>query len=91
VNPAVILNDPAYPAVKHYVIGHTGLEYYADKDEDLATRIGRRLEASGKNLPAYQALLNSDSAEMDRLVGELTISSVKKSISSFCARPSFPP
>jgi chemotaxis protein methyltransferase CheR len=74
VNPGVILGDSGYPALKRYIIDHTGLEYYADKDEDLATRISRRLEVGDKtNLSTYHAILRRDSAEMDCLVGELTI------------------
>ncbi len=74
MNPRAILGDSGYPALKRYIIDHTGLEYYADKDEDLATRISRRLAArEKKNLAAYHGVLSLDSAEMDCLVGELTI------------------
>jgi chemotaxis protein methyltransferase CheR len=74
---SALLADPQYDTLKHFVIGHTGLSYYADKDEDFATRVSRRLAARAvAHCGSYLRLLSdplSGSAEMDRLVGELTI------------------
>ena len=74
---AALLADPHYGTLKHFVIGHTGLFYYADKDEDFSTRLSRRLSARAvAHCASYLRLLSdpvSGSAEMDRLVGELTI------------------
>jgi chemotaxis protein methyltransferase CheR len=74
---ANILADPEYPAVKKYIIEHTGLEYYLDKDEDLASRIGRRLSVTGiGRLHDYLRRLESSPggrAETEALAGELTI------------------
>jgi len=71
------LSDPQFPQLKAYVIEHTGLAYYEDKDEELATRIRRRLSAS--RLPdcgAYLRRLQDGDAgerELDALVKDLTI------------------
>ena len=74
MSPASILSDPSYPALKRYVLEHTGLAYYVDKDEDLASRLSRRLNArQSRSTAAYLTLLSRDPAEMDCLVGELTI------------------
>lgn len=74
-----ILSDPDYPRLKEHVLHHTGLAYYADKDEDLATRISRRFAVvKAPSCTAYLALLNRTRTatippEIDALVGELTI------------------
>lgn len=73
---AAILADPVYPVLKAQILEETGLHYYADKDEDLAARIGRRLAACGAmSCGAYRALLAAPGApsEFDNLIGELTI------------------
>lgn len=74
---ASLLLDPQYETLKNFVIGHTGLSYYADKDEDFATRLSRRFSArSVTHCGSYLPLLSdprSGSTEMDLLVGELTI------------------
>lgn len=67
-----IISDPGYPGLKQHVIENTGLSYYADKDQDLAGRIARRLEARGvQDCTSYRRIL--DEQEMDALIGELTI------------------
>jgi chemotaxis protein methyltransferase CheR len=72
-----ILSDPAYPRLKEFVLHHTGLDYYAAKDEDFATRIARRLPASkSSSCAAYLRLLErapTNQDEIHALVGELTI------------------
>ena len=72
-----LLLDPQYAALKEYVVKHTGLSYYVDKDEDFATRLSRRFAArSIHHCGAYLRLLldpRSGGDEMDRFVGELTI------------------
>jgi len=45
MNLSQTLADSTYPALKQYVLEHTGLDYYASRDEDFATRVGRRLAA----------------------------------------------
>jgi chemotaxis protein methyltransferase CheR len=68
------LADSAYPALKQYVLDHTGLDYYASRDEDFATRLGRRLAAlQSRSCADYLRHLRDDSGELDALVGELTI------------------
>jgi chemotaxis protein methyltransferase CheR len=63
--------------LKDFVLGSTGLAYFADKDADFAARLARRIKAL--DLPScsnYFALLRhpvEGPAEMERLVGELTI------------------
>jgi len=72
-----ILGDPHYAELKQYILDHTGLEYYADKDEDLATRVSRRTSIrNAADCRAYLSMLAeslSGQTEMDCLVGELTI------------------
>lgn len=77
MNVAALRADPQYGAIKDYILGHTGLWYYSDKDEDFATRLSRRLQVrAASTCAAYFRLLTdgrSGRDEMDRLVGELTI------------------
>lgn len=77
MNVAEILADPQYGALKDHVLRHTGLSYYADKDEDFAMRLSRRILARAiSDCAAYLRLLNDvrfGRQEMDQLVGELTI------------------
>jgi chemotaxis protein methyltransferase CheR len=75
VHPLVL--DPDYPSLKHHLIESTGLAYYADKDTDLAGRIGARLsQLSLDGCGAYLNLLrNRQAGESERhlLIGQLTI------------------
>ncbi len=71
-----ILADPYFPELKRYVLGHTGLSYYADKNEDLAARLARRLTAAfAPDCGDYLSMLIGalGEREMECLVGELTI------------------
>lgn len=76
-----LLRDPAYARLKQYLIETTGLAYYADKDEDLARRIGRRLSSFGPGFglngcASYLDRLRepgAGQAEMDSLIAEITI------------------
>jgi chemotaxis methyl-accepting protein methylase len=55
---ARILADPDYADLKRYILEHTGLDYYLDKDEDLASRLGRRLAAQHmEELRSYRRML----------------------------------
>jgi chemotaxis protein methyltransferase CheR len=76
-NVASILADPSYPQLKVYVLDHTGLHYYADKDADFAARVLRRMTARGAaGCASYLALVAKDTgaqAEIEALIGELTI------------------
>jgi chemotaxis protein methyltransferase CheR len=75
MNPSVILVHPRYPELKRFIIEHTGLAYYAERDEDLAGRIGRRMAAAGcDDCGRYLDRLRlEDKLELDALVGELTV------------------
>jgi chemotaxis protein methyltransferase CheR len=72
-----LLLDPHFPSLKRHLIETTGLAYYEDKDEDLATRIGARLAQLGvASCGAYADLLNDPCAgepERHLLIGQLTI------------------
>lgn len=72
-----VLSDPQYSRLKEFVLHHTGLAYYAGKDEDFATRIARRLSATQTaSCAAYLRMLERTGAGQDEfhaLVGELTI------------------
>ncbi len=74
---AGLLADPEYGELKHYIVEHTGLSYYSDKDEDFATRLARRMTARAVTKSnSYLQLLQDPregAREMDCLVGELTI------------------
>lgn len=72
-----VLEDPCYPALKSHLLAATGLAYYADKDRELASRIGLRLaETSMVNCRDYLQLLQSDEggeAELENILQYLTI------------------
>lgn len=70
-------SDPGYSALKDYVIRSTGLAYYANKDEDLASRLEKRLQQTDcPDCASYLETLTNGpqgDAELDRLVEELTV------------------
>jgi chemotaxis protein methyltransferase CheR len=72
-----LVADPAFPLLKQYLIESTGLAYYADKDADLAARIGARLsQLTLRSCAAYLELLKDRAAgesERHLLIGQLTI------------------
>lgn len=69
-----LLMGRAYFELKHHILGHTGLSYYADRDQDLSERIvGRLCALELDDAAAYLELLRRNPAELDRLVGQLTI------------------
>ncbi len=74
---SMLTDDPLYSGLKQYIVGHTGLAYYQDKDADLAQRIGRRL--ASLNVPdcaAYLQMLRdprNGPAELEALISEITI------------------
>ena len=72
-----LTSDPLHSRLKDFVITATGLTYYADRDEDLAQRIGRRLSKLGlHDCTSYLQVLqdkHSGESEFDALVKELTI------------------
>ncbi|HXE71486.1 MAG TPA: protein-glutamate O-methyltransferase CheR, partial [Candidatus Nitrosotenuis sp.] len=72
---ARLLADPAFSALKAFILEATGLVYYADRDEDLALRLQRRMmQLSLPDCGSYFSHLRAPgSEEMDRLVTELTI------------------
>ena len=69
--------DPLYPRLKEHLVESTGLAYYADKDVDLARRVGRRLSTLGApDCAAYLAILRDPvrgPSELDALIVEVTI------------------
>ncbi len=72
-----LLEDPFYPRVKEFLIGSTGLAYYADKDADLARRVQRRLSSLDvPNCSHYLDILHDPvqgARELDALIPEVTI------------------
>ena len=69
--------DPGYPRLKDYFIANTGLAYYIDKDEQLASHLARRMaELALSDCESYVRLLQSDEAdgsELDKLIAMVTI------------------
>jgi chemotaxis protein methyltransferase CheR len=66
--------DPAWPRLKDYLIGLTGLHYYSDKNDDLARRVHRRMSAlGGLDCAAYLRLLRDAPAERGELIAGITI------------------
>ena len=72
-----LLLDPDYSSLKQHLIESTGLAYYADKDSDLASRLGTRITQLTLNgCGAYLDLLKNEdagSSERQLLIGQLTI------------------
>ncbi|MFH6782241.1 MULTISPECIES: CheR family methyltransferase [Methylobacterium] len=68
------VGDPAFAALKNRLVARTGHHYYADKDDLLWERVGRRMRARGVAEPAgYLALLEGSDAEWAALESEITI------------------
>ncbi|GJD63037.1 CheR family methyltransferase [Methylobacterium frigidaeris] len=66
--------DPAFAALKARLVARTGHHYYADKDDLLWERVGRRMRARGVPDPAgYLALLEESEGEWAALESEITI------------------
>lgn len=67
-------DDSHFGALKSWIIQHTGLSYYNDKDRDFAAAIERSYESSP---PAALTILKRVAAdragELDRIIEELTI------------------
>lgn len=77
ITVSAILGDLAFLPLKDFVLGSTGLAYFVDKDADFAARLARRIKALDLlSCSSYFAVLRhpvDGPAEMERLVGELTI------------------
>ena len=82
MNPALsstdeLTGDPLYPTLKEHLIQATGLTYYADKDDDLARRVRRRLSSLGvSDCASYLGVLRDPlrgRPELDELIAEITI------------------
>ncbi|WP_414468137.1 CheR family methyltransferase [Methylobacterium currus] len=68
------VGDPAFAALKARLVARTGHHYYADKDDLLWERVGRRMRARGVPDPAgYLVLLENSEAEWAALESEITI------------------
>lgn len=69
--------DRFFPALRDHIIDITGLAFYASREEDFADRVARRIARScPSDCAGYLDLLmdpDRGPAELDRLVGELTI------------------
>lgn len=76
-SPDLLVADPFYPRLKEHLVESTGLNYYIDKDVDLARRVGRRLSIMGvHDCAAYLQILRDPlrgPSEMDALIVEITI------------------
>lgn len=71
---AAPIGDPAFAALKSRLVARTGHHYYADKDDLLWERVGRRMRARGVPDPAgYLALLEGSEGEWAALEAEITI------------------
>jgi len=72
-----VIGDPLYGRLKTLVLETTGLAYYADKDDVLADRIGRRLRHLGlQDCATYLNLVTErqlGQREFDALVADLTV------------------
>ncbi len=72
---ASLVHEPGFPELKSWILGVTGLSYYADKPQDLADALMR----SRKGAPSATAeeilarLKDPGAPDLDRLVEELTI------------------
>lgn len=74
-----LTSDPHYAALKTYVLEHTGLDYYRDKDDIFCDRIGARI--GHHSCEAYLDILRTGlpgspekgDAELDELIINLTI------------------
>ncbi len=77
IMPAPTMEDLGHSRLKEFVLERTGLMYYANRDEDLAMRVQRRLATLGlRDCASYLQLLQNGQAgdaEFDSLVSELTI------------------
>jgi chemotaxis protein methyltransferase CheR len=72
-----LVGDPFYARLKEHLVESTGLAYYADKDADLARRVGRRLTSVGvQDCASYLEILRDPlrgPPELDSLIAEITI------------------
>jgi chemotaxis protein methyltransferase CheR len=73
ITAAAILGDSSYLLLKQAILEHTGLAYYSGKDDDLASRLARRMIARGARTCGSYLKMLDDPPEMDLLVAELTI------------------
>jgi chemotaxis protein methyltransferase CheR len=71
-----VSSDPVYAELKRHLVDMTGLAYYLDKDVELASHVGRRLDALGiADCGSYLEMLLgpcSGPAELDELTTSLT-------------------
>src|SRR5581483_1604687 len=75
--PEAVTADPGYRLVKDYLIAHTGLAYYSDRDRELARIIARRMgKYNLRDCLAFLSVLRSGAEadlELNTIVAELTI------------------
>ena len=76
-SPDRLVGDPLYARLKEHLVESTGMTYYADKDADLARRVGRRLSSTGApDCSTYLDILRDPlrgARELDELIAEVTI------------------
>ena len=66
--------DSHFGALKSWIIRHTGLSYYSDKDRDFAAAIERSYESSPPTaLTILKRVAADRDGELDRIIEELTI------------------
>lgn len=76
-SPQQVSIDPGYPRLRSHLVEITGLAYYLQRDDELATRLAERM--SILQLPSCQAYFDrllsgpAGEAELDLLIAELTI------------------
>jgi chemotaxis protein methyltransferase CheR len=72
-----LVADPLFPRLKAHLVESTGLNYYADKDVDLARRVRRRLSIVGApDCSSYLDILCDPlrgASELDSLIEVVTI------------------
>lgn len=77
IHPGAVTSDRRFQPLKDYVIAKTGLVYYADRNEEFARYVARRLQVLGlDNCVSYlEVLQNGDRGddELDQLIEALTI------------------
>ena len=75
--PHPLRADPSYPPLKEYLIASTGLAYYHDREDDLASRVVARMRGRGVlDCAGYLGLLRDGprgETELDALIEDLTI------------------
>lgn len=78
ITPSSLVDDPDFARLKRYVLDQTGLEYFEHREQDLAERIKRCMNARGfQHVGEYLSLVQRSNAggrtERDALIDAVTI------------------